>query len=191
MFRLIALVALLCLGNACQPDTVKDQPLSPAEQENYIKRMIRYTARMPDKANLENRLDDQWQAHYDEQAALHRMDRYYRDPRSGKAFFLVSRIAPSLKVKRVAIGIEAGFDRDSLTYYREVFRTWKMEEPELTEKGDFLFDRMVKAQDLSPYYPENSGKEEFIEFPDAHTHFDTLSRSWVSSLGKVMDLLNR
>jgi hypothetical protein len=39
---------------------------------------------------------------------------------------------------------------------------------------------MVRSEDLRPYHNENSGKEEYIEFPDAHVHFDTLRRVSVS-----------
>ena len=57
-----------------------------------------------------------------------------------------------------------------------------MTEDELAIKGEFLFDLLVKGKDLSPYFPQNSGKEEYIEFPDEHTYYDTINRVWVSDL---------
>src|SRR5690625_6390117 len=41
---------------------------------------------------------------------------------------------------------------------------------------------MIDSNDLSIYYPENSGSEEYIEFPNAYTQFDTATRRWVSTL---------
>jgi len=46
------------------------------------------------------------------------------------------------------------------------------------EKSMMLFDLMIKGEDLSPYYPQNSGKEEFIELSDERTYFDTEERRW-------------
>jgi hypothetical protein len=187
----ILLSSFLFVLTACEPPAVIDQQLTLAEQKDFINSIIRYAARMPDKASLDNRFDDQWNDHYAQQAEIHRLDRYYKEQQTGKEFMLISRIAPSLKLKRVGIGIEARFEQGKLTYYKEVFRTWKMEEPDLKKKGHLLFEKMVRAEDLTPYYPENSGREEFIEFPDTNTHFDTLSRSWISNLNQVKDMLNR
>jgi hypothetical protein len=190
-FSILIIFSFLYVLTACEAPAVIDQELTPVEQKKLINSIIRYAARMPDKANLENRLDSLWNEHYAQQAEVHRIDRYYKDEQTGKEFMLVSRIAPSLKLKRVGIGIEARFEQGKLSYYKEVFRTWKMEEPDLKKKGHLLFEKMVRAEDLTRYYPENSGREEFIEFPDANTHFDTLSRSWISSLNQVKDMLNR
>ncbi|WP_238531621.1 hypothetical protein [Nitritalea halalkaliphila] len=46
-----------------------------------------------------------------------------------------------MKIQRNADG--------QLLHYEEVFRTWKFEEEELLEKGLFLFDRMVRGEDLT------------------------------------------
>jgi hypothetical protein len=94
-------------------------------------------------------------------------------------YVLTSRIAPSLKEKKIAIGVKMQRNANGdLTYYEEVFRTWKFEIPEMQVKGLMLFDKMVKGEDLSPYYPQNSGKEEFIEFPDEKVTFDIEERRW-------------
>jgi hypothetical protein len=49
----------------------------------------------------------------------------------------------------------------------------------LKEKSLMLFSKMVLGGDLSPYYPQNSAKEEFIEFPDGFVVYDVGERKWV------------
>jgi len=92
-----------------------------------------------------------------------------------------------MQVKRVGTGVCLRFEGDSITYYNEVFRTWKMPEEELAEKGGLLFSKMVRGEDLTPYYNANSGKEEYIEFPDDQVRFDTLRRVWVSAQGDLLE----
>ena len=151
-------------------------------EKMLLARIIRYAGHLPKKADELTKFDTLYDRAYAEQAALHRIDLYHKDSNTGDVYLLVSRIAPSLKIKRVAIGIHLRMEGDSITHYNEVFRTWKMEEAALAQKGGMLFDLLVKGKDLSPYYPQNSGKEEYIEFPDEHTRFDTEKRVWVADL---------
>jgi len=179
IFTLISLSFLLsCTQTA--PNYDPAQRLDAVQQKEVLASVIRYAAKLPGKGNLDNRMDSQWDTYYAEQAEMHRLDLYSRNDNTGDIYLMISRIAPSLKIKRVAIGIHLRMEGDSLTYYNEVFRTWKMEEDVLAQKGAMLFDLMVKGKDLSPYYPQNSGKEEYIEFPDEHTRFDAKKRVWVS-----------
>jgi hypothetical protein len=53
----------------------------------------------------------------------------------------------------------------------------------MIEKGQMLFVKMIQGKDLSPYYPQNSGKEEYIEFPDEMVKFDTDKRRWLTISG--------
>jgi hypothetical protein len=166
---------------ACQ-DSPKGQKPDAETAQRLLEKIIRYTGHLPKKATHETKFDTTFNAFYAQELNKHRIDLYYRNERTGDTYLLVSRIAPSLTVKRVATGIHMRLDGDTITYYNEVFRTWKMPEPELAEKGGMLFEKMVCGKDLSPYYPQNSGNEEYIEFPDPYTHFDVEKRHWVSSL---------
>jgi hypothetical protein len=65
-----------------------------------------------------------------------------------------------------------------VTYYEEVFRTWKMAPDSLAKRGPLLFNKMVNGEDLVPYYSSRSGNTDYIEFPDDRTYFDTNQRIW-------------
>ena len=48
----------------------------------------------------------------------------------------------------------------------------------LRRRSYFLFDQMVKGEDLTKFYTSNSKGVEYIEFPDDHVYFDVPSKQW-------------
>ncbi len=172
------IATILLTGCRFEKDYTPTTHLSPQEQEDLMQRIIRYVARSPEGVLPEQRLESRFDSHYEEQRRSHRLDAYYFD--KGVHYFLVSRTAPSLTEKRVAIGGRLEREDGSITYFEEVFRTWKMEPDLLTQRGAFLFDKMVRGEDLSPYYASRSGNTEYIEFPDERTYYDVQRRIWRS-----------
>lgn len=175
----ILLMSLLIILASCrrERDYRLNTYLTVAQQDDIMGKIIRYMGKPPDGVAPEERWAKGYDEHYREQQALHRLDAYYVDGRT--QYFLVSRTAPSLTEKRVAIGGALQLDEQGMvTGYVEVFRTWKMPPDTLSKRGAFLFDLMVRGNDLEPYYSSRSGNTDFIEFPDDRTYFDTATRMW-------------
>ncbi len=104
------------------------------------------------------------------------------DSTTGFTYFMVTRAAKSLYEKRIAIGGKLKTDSaDSLIHFEEIFRTWKMTEDQLKPKSALLFRLMIEGKDLSPWYPENSGAEEYIEFPNSTITYDPQLRKWTTT----------
>lgn len=176
---LLAIVSILlgsCSGNN---DYRPESHLQVVEQDQLMNGVIRYISRSPDGVSPDDRFDPEHDEHYEEQKSAHRLDALFEDDNT--YYFLVSRIAPSLTEKRVAIGGKVTMDENMhVQYYEEIFRTWKMEPDTLAKRGLFLFDRMVRGEDLTRYYANKSGNTDYIEFPDDRTYFDTQQRIWRS-----------
>jgi len=154
-----------------------DKYLSEKEQSQILYTTIRHLGHLPKKGTHENKFDAVFDEYYSNLVLDFNFEAYYKD--GGFEYLLVSRIAPSLIEKKVAIGIKIKRNQTGeLEYYEEVFRTWKFEIPEMQEKGLMLFDKIVKGEDLSPYYIQNSAPEEFIEFPDDKVYFDVEEKRW-------------
>lgn len=177
---LITLLTLMILG-ACTTSNKNYAPeaqLSDGEQKEILYTTIRYLGHLPKKGTHENKFEATFDEYYSKLALDYTLEAYHQ--KDGFEYFLVSRIAPSFKEKKVATGVRMKRDDNgTVISYEEVFRTWKFEVPEMLEKGLMLFDKMVKKEDLSPYYNANSGEEEYIEFPDGKVQFDTIERRWV------------
>ena len=177
VFKLFPLLFMIVLSG-CGRSTYKPADnLSDRAQEDFKWKIIRYAGRAPEGLTVAERFYPQYDTHYREQQKLHALDAYYE--KKGTVYFLLSRKAPSLFEKRVAIGGIVRFDSDdNIQHYEEVFRTWKMTPDTLSVRALLLFDKMVNGESLEPYYTKNSKGIEYIEFPDDRTYFDAQQRVW-------------
>ncbi|WP_235893503.1 hypothetical protein [Litoribacter populi] len=172
------ILILMLVGCAKSSRYEAKYQLTPKEQDEIILTTIRYLGHLPKKGTHENKFEEKFDHYYSQLAKDFSLEAYHKDA-GGYEYFLVSRIAPSLKKKKVATGVKMKRNEiGELEYYEEVFRTWKFEEEELKEKGLMLFSMLIREKDLSPYYPQNSGSEEFIEFPDSYVAYDVEDRLW-------------
>ena len=167
---------------ACSKGYDPNDWLKPQEQYDVVWKVIRYAGRAPENTTKEERFYKAYDDHYKEQASIHRLDAYYVEGNNN--YMLLSRRAPSLTEKRVAVAIRYTLDgKGEVSEYEEVFRTWKMPDTTQIRKSIMLFDKMVKGESLDPYLTKNSQPEEYIEFPDETTYFDKQERIWKKKEG--------
>ncbi|MFM7329026.1 MAG: hypothetical protein ACKO3B_09880 [Bacteroidota bacterium] len=178
IFALIIFCTAVLL-QSCNPSRDYDPSasLDVQEQKALLWSVIRYVGRLPEGTVIGDRFSPRYDSFYREQVSFHRLDAYLES--GDKYYFLISRRAPSLYEKRVATGGYVMYgEGGTIKDYEELFRTWKMNPDSLERRGVFLFDRMVRGEDLKAYETRNIGNTDFIEFPDAQTWYDKQSRSW-------------
>jgi hypothetical protein len=189
LFLIFSMTLMYCKQS--QHDEAKSYPpaseILTAEQiEDFKYSIIRFMGKIPPKADHESKFDTIYDDYYRKLAQRHDLEYYTR--LGDTVYFLVTRIAPSMYEKKVAIGGKLIYDKEGdIGYYEEIFRTWRMLVPELKEKSALLYDLMVRGKDLSPYYTANSKGVEYIEFPDENVHFDTALRRWVSDRQDLLE----
>lgn len=176
-----------CQSAKNEPNINPDTYLSADEQHDFKYSIIRYFDKLPKKVTHNTKFDVEHDSIY--QAKTHRTDLYYYFPaEDGYIYFAVTRIAPSMKLKKVAtIGRLKKEVDGQVSFYEEVARTWKMEEPELMEKTKMLFLKFIEGEDLSPFYTINSKPELIIEFPDENNWYNVQKRRWVSPLDEYLE----
>lgn len=187
----IFLLAILLIGSGCENKKNKNtffsaDSISEIEQEEFIYSIIRYAGRLAPQATHETKFETRFDEDYRNIASDYTLH-FFKKNNDATTYFLISRIAPSIHKKRVATGGELLIKSGTISFYKEHFRTWKMEEKELNEKSTLLFKKMINSESLVAFYPENSGNEEFIEFPNEDVSFDTELRRWVSSRDNPLD----
>lgn len=144
--------------------------------------LIRDVGRLPKKANHQNKKSSKFDEHYLELVNKHDLMFYYPSKANDTIYFAINRIAPSLYDKKVAIGGKVILDKDqNITFLEETFRTFKMPIDELNIKTKELFLEMINGKNLKVYEYKNSKPDEYIEFPDEFTIYNTNNRKWVSS----------
>jgi hypothetical protein len=175
-------LSFLFIFFACEKEKINSNPdfyLSKKQQENFKLSIVRYFEKLPKQnATHETKFDTIHNSYYSKKAQSSDLMHLYIDTDS-TYFFAIAKIAPSLKVKKVAtIGKLKKNKYGEITYYEEVIRTWKMEENELKEKTNLLFEKYVNNEDLTPYYTKNSGDDFYIEFPDDNNIYNVEKRQW-------------
>lgn len=187
-FKIISF-SLFILLISCNEDSLNLDPkhyLSHEEQEAFKYKIIRYYDKRPKKVNQEDKLNSEHDSIYKLKAQRSDLLFLYFDEKKDEYYFAVTRIAASLKLKKVAtVGKLKKDSNDSIIYYEENFRTWKMEMDELKEKTSFLMTKYIKGEDLTPYYTKNSQPEFWIEFPDDNNVYDIEKREWKTSLDEI------
>lgn len=176
----IYLLLITVLFTSCQIE-IKSNPnnyLSSEEISKFKSKIVRYYEGLPKNVSHQKKWDSLHNDYYAKKADAADLMHYYKND-DGFVYFAVAKIAPSLKLKKVATIGKLKFEKDSITYYEEICRTWKMELPELKEKTKILFDKIVNNKDVSQYYTKNLRENEYwIEFPDDQTYYDIKERNW-------------
>lgn len=185
---LFALAACTSTPEKAQADIVIANPLDSAASFEFKYSIIRFAGKLPGKADHQTKFNSNFDEHYIKLASNHSLDYLVKVKDLNRTYFMLSRIAPSIKLKKVGVGGFVDYNQDgTILRYRELFRTWKMVPETLEVKGKMLFEKMVAGEDLSPYYPENSNGEEYIEFPNKDAYFDTLHQRWETGLDDYME----
>jgi hypothetical protein len=173
----VLLLILFCFACQNKKSYLPADHLSPQQVDKFMASVIRYISDLPRGASHETKFSKEHDEDYQEQQSGHRLDAYFPS-KDNTIYFLISRGAPSLYEKRVAIGGKLKLASDgTFAEYEEVFRTWKMKPEILKQRADFLFDQMVRGENLERYQP-NKTSEEWIEFPDGRVYYDKMLRQW-------------
>lgn len=170
-------MALLAASCTTKNDYNPSDGLTPREKDAVLTSIIRYVAKSPDGVTDADKFDPKHDKYYQEKMKETRFEKYHATDEY--YYFLVTQIAPSFVEKRHATGGKFKLnEKGEITYYEEVFRTWKMVPDTLKRRSSILFDKMVQGESLEPYQTKNSKGVEFIEFPDDRVQYNPESRTW-------------
>ena len=154
----------------------KESCIPPDVAHRLLKEMVHYTSKLAPEATQNTKFSPRFDWYYD-RAVKECEIAYCHTMAAGEYDLLVIRDVPSVTPMKDAISIHAKVNADTISEYEEVFRIWKMPKDTLLKRGLFLFDRMVKREDLSLYYSKFQ-QDRFIEFPDDRFTFDKQTRKW-------------
>jgi hypothetical protein len=155
--------------------------LTETESSELLKNLIPYSAKLPKGYDCTRKFDPALDSFYIQEIKKYKLEKYFFTEKDSSHYFLISREAPSLYEKRIAIvGKYQKNKSGNIVNYEEAFWTFKMKLPELAQKGEILFHEYVLGNDLSKYLPGKSD-EEWIEFPDAHSQYNKTEQRWIFS----------
>jgi len=151
------------------------------EQASKLKLdVVRYVEDLPRLAKIETKFDTVFDKDYKKLANRLELLNAYKNLENDTLYFAVSKIAPSLKLKKNATVGKLVYDKEGkISFYEEGFRTWKMEVLELETVTEMLFQKYIQNQNLSEFYTKNSNGKFIIEFPDDYNKYDREARRWI------------
>lgn len=181
MKKIIVLTIILSFF-ACadkKSDITVSKFLTDTEVQRLKSDVVRYIEDLPRLATHKNKFDTIFNKEYAKKALKLKVMFAYKSDKTDTLYFAVSKIAPSLIQKRVAVGLKMVYDESrKITFYQEKFRTWKMTDTKLEEITATIFQDFIQQKDLSKYYTKNSNGKFLIEFPDDKNFYDTKTRTW-------------
>lgn len=177
ILALLLFVTLSCKEKE-KIDSNPDKYLSKTEQVDFKYSIIRYFHKLPKNVSEKTKFNTEFDSVFRSLSERSDLYHYYKNSETNEIFFAVTRIAPSLVLKKVATIGKLKVENDSVVYYEEICRTWKMEEDELKTKTAMLFEKVLNEEDLSPFFTKNSNPEFYIEFPDDLNYYDVEDRIW-------------
>ncbi|MFY8187031.1 MAG: hypothetical protein ACOVLC_03645 [Flavobacterium sp.] len=179
----LIVILLFALVSCTKKEKIDSNPnnyLSATEQESFKYSIVRYFHKLPKNVYEKTKFNTEFDSVFKSIAEKSDLYHYYKNSETNETYFAVTRIAPSLKLKKVATIGKLKMENDSIVYYEEICRTWKMEEDELKTKTAMLFEKVLNEEDMSPYFTKNSNPEFYIEFPDDVNYYDVKDRIWKS-----------
>lgn len=171
------LVGIVACNSNKEADHSPAQYWSVEQQDSVMLRILPYLAKLPRKATHQTKFEPQFQEYYN--GLLPDFKFRALSPAEDAFYFLMDRPAPSLYGKRIAVAGKLKVDMNTyeIMEYEEIFWTFKLKEPILTERSMLLFRMLLKGESLDAYLPMNS-ETEFIEFPDKHNSYNKAARKW-------------
>ena len=136
-FNLLSIFYLLIIISCQKQIDINPQTyLNTNEIEQLKYQSARYYSQLNEKSNHENKFNQNFDEHYKKEAKKHQLLYYFKEKNTNYEYFALTRIAPSLKIKKVAIVGKLLRKNNKIIEYEEKFRTWKMPENELNICAD-------------------------------------------------------
>lgn len=156
-----------------------DTYFEKGDKDSLLTDIITYVYVRPQYAEWNTRFDPKFRTYYVTQLGKFRFERYYRDDKGMHYYYLI-RPARSAQGNIRGVGGTFKLNEDGkIIWFREVFNTPVAALPQLQERGQELFIRMVKTGNIDDYIKH----PDYIEWPNDMTYYDTLRHEWLIKPG--------
>lgn len=172
LVSLLAAIVFSCQSNKYNVSNY----FSDNQQDTLLTNIITYVFTKAPNATNETRFDAQYRQFYVKNLPSFRIEKYYQTPDGWNYFFMIRPVGNSPKYKRGVLG-KFKLKQNALMpeAFEEVANTPHLEEKILIERGNFLFQELIKKGNLDNYI----AMKHYIEWPDATLVYDKKLNEWV------------
>jgi hypothetical protein len=148
--------------------------LSHKEQKEVLAQIISYVDKLPQGSTYQSRFDDKYKDYFKNRiGSYYNLYRYFVDEENRHYFFVIKTEA-SLHGNKRGIGGSFKLENNRIKEFKEVFVTPKIAEQLVKERGEGVFNEMVKQQNINKFI----GLKTFVEWPDSTSVYDTVEYRW-------------
>ncbi len=178
VFSILFIVAV-SLFSACKDKYDVNSYVSIAGRDTLLADIITYIYVRPTYSDWQSRFDPQFRKYYVSQIGKFRFEKYFINDKGIHYYYL---IRPARSAEGSIRGVGGTFrlnEKGKIVSFKEVFNTPIAALPELQQRGEELFNRMVKQGNVNDYLKH----PDYIEWPDKITYYDTIQHQWLIKPG--------
>ncbi|MCU0469656.1 MAG: hypothetical protein MUF58_13735 [Arcicella sp.] len=145
------------------------------EQDTLLVNVITYIYTLAPSATRETKFQPQFRSFYTKNITKFNFQNYYQAPDGWHYFFLIRPVGASTEYKRGVLG-KFKLEANSLMPqdFEEVANTPHLKEEVVKERGQYLFQELIKNGNLDKQIP----MKHYVEWPDEHLAYDKALHEW-------------
>ncbi|MES2519986.1 MAG: hypothetical protein V4585_17855 [Bacteroidota bacterium] len=147
------------------------------QKDSLLTNIITYLYIPAPQATNQTKFQPQFRGFYTQSLSRFNLQNYYQAQDGWNYFFLIRPVGGSPKFRRGVLG-KFKLAPNSLmpTEFEEVANTPHLEEEIVKERGNYLFQELIKNGNLNKQIP----MKQYIEWPDEHLAYDKKNHEWVT-----------
>lgn len=173
------LIVLSFLFFSCSEKQDSQAYFSDQQRDSLLTDIITYIYIRPAGADWDTRFNPEFRKFYVTSLPKFKLEKLYRDKSDLFYFFI---IRPARSAEGTMRGVGGKFrinDQGRITSFIEMYNTPVGSITELQKKGVELFSHMVKHGNVDDYLLN----DEYLEWPNAWTYYDTIRHEWLVKPG--------
>ena len=175
----LLLVVVAFMFSGCKDKYDVSGYVTSLKRDTLLADIITYIYVRPTYSEWHTRFNPQFRKYYVNQIEKFRFEKYFVDDKGIHYYYL---IRPARSAEGSIRGVGGMFrlnEKGKIVSFREVFNTPIATLPELQQRGEELFNRMIKHGNVDDYLKH----PDYIEWPDKITYYDTIQYQWLVKPG--------
>jgi hypothetical protein len=154
-----------------------DSYFSKNQQDSLLTNIVTYLYIPAPQATNQTKFQPQFKPFYTTSLSLFKLQNYYQSENGWHYFFIIRPVGGSPTFRRGVLG-KFKLKENSLmpTEFEEVANTPHLAENIVKERGQYLFQELIKNGNLDKQIP----MKQYIEWPDEHLAYDKKQHEWIT-----------
>jgi hypothetical protein len=147
------------------------------QEDSLLTNIVTYIYTLAPQATNETKFQPQFRGFYTKNLSSFNLQNYYQSTDGWNYFFLIRPVGGSPKFRRGVLG-KFKLKENSLmpTEFEEVANTPHLADEIVKERGQYLFQELIKNGNLDQQIP----MKQYIEWPDEHLAYNKKQHEWIN-----------